>query len=154
MIERRNVKRLTAVTAALLVAVAGYEGYRELAYRDAVGVPTIGFGTTHGVQMGDRLDPVRAVMRLNDDLDVFAEDIASCIGDVPLAQHEWDAFLSLAYNIGSGAFCRSTLVRKLRTLDYEGACKEILRWNKAGGKVLAGLVKRREKEYATCMGQS
>jgi lysozyme len=71
---------------------------------------------------------------------------------VPLHQYEWDAYVSLTYNIGSGAFCRSTLVRKLNAQDYTGACKEILRWNKAGGRVLNGLTKRRPADYNTCMG--
>ena len=72
---------------------------------------------------------------------------------MPLHQHEYDAFLSLAYNIGPGAFCGSTLVRKLNAEDYAGACAEILRWDKAGGKTVAGLTKRRQAEYRQCMGQ-
>lgn len=105
---RKSVLGLTA-SALLVGTLAGYEGYREHAYRDSVGVPTIGFGTTSGVRMGQRTDPVRAVQRLAAEADVFAREIATCIGDVPLAQHEFDAFASLAYNIGAPAFCGSTL---------------------------------------------
>jgi lysozyme len=60
--------------------------------------------------------------------------------------------VSLSYNIGTGAFCNSTLVKKLRTYDYEGACKEILRWDKFKGEPLKGLTHRRQREYKLCMG--
>lgn len=149
-------KSALALTASALVvgSLAGYEGYREHAYRDSVGVPTIGFGSTAGVRMGQRTDPVRAVQRLARETDAFAREIATCIGDVPLAQHEFDAFASLAYNIGAPAFCASTLVKRLQTTppDYPGACAQILRWTYAGGKVEPGLLTRRKAEYRQCMG--
>ena len=66
--------------------------------------------------------------------------------------HEFSAFVSLTYNIGEGAFCRSTLVKKLNAGDYEGACKEILRWDRFQGKPLRGLTLRRQDEYRQCMG--
>lgn len=151
-------KSALALTASALVvgSLAGYEGYREHAYRDSVGVPTIGFGSTAGVRMGQRTDPVRAVQRLARETDAFAREIATCIGDVPLAQHEFDAYVSLSYNIGAPAFCGSTLVRKLqaRPPDYPGACAQILRWTYAGGRVEPGLVTRRKAEYAQCMGRA
>jgi lysozyme len=71
---------------------------------------------------------------------------------VPLYQHEYDAYLSLSYNIGPTAFCKSTLVRKLNQQDYSGACAQILRWNRAGGEVVRGLSIRREAEYKQCLG--
>lgn len=150
---RKSVLGLTA-SALLVGTLAGYEGYREHAYRDSVGVPTIGFGSTGGVRMGQRTDPVRAVQRLAAEADAYAREIAACIGDVPLAQHEFDAYVSLAYNIGAPAFCGSSLVRKLRQTppDYPGACAQILRWTYAGGKVELGLVTRRKAEYRQCMG--
>ena len=152
---RRSALTLTA--GVLLVgALAGYEGYREHAYRDAVGVPTIGFGSTQGVRMGQRTDPVQAVQRLARDADAHARRVAACIGHVPLYQQEFDAYASLAYNIGTSAFCGSTLVRKLKQTppDYAGACREILRWTYAGGQKLPGLVTRREAEYRQCMGSA
>lgn len=150
---RKSVLGLTA-SALLVGTLAGYEGYREHAYRDSVGVPTIGFGTTSGVRIGQRTDPVRAVQRLAAEADAFAREIAICIGDVPLAQHEFDAFASLAYNIGPPAFCASTLVKRLQATppDYSGACAQILRWTYAGGKVEPGLLARRKTEYRQCMG--
>ncbi|WP_418648874.1 lysozyme [Thauera butanivorans] len=140
-------------SAALVASLAGYEGYRAAAYRDAVGVPTLGFGTTAGVTLADRTDPVRAVQRLAADAQAHAREAARCIGDVPLYQHEFDAFVDLAYNVGTPAFCSSTLVKKLRATppDYPGACAELLRWVYAGGKRLRGLELRRAEQYRLCM---
>lgn len=144
------------VSALALAGIAGFEGYRRHAYDDGVGVHTVGFGTTTGVRPGDSLSPERAVLRLAQVADRMGREIARCIGDVPLHQHEFDAYVSLAYNIGPGAFCRSTLVRRLRQTppDYTGACREILRWTRAGGRVLPGLVKRRQAEHAQCVGHA
>lgn len=140
------------ISATVLVSIALHEGYREKAYQDAVGVATVGYGETTGVRMGDRTTPERALVQLLKSTEKHAGAIRQCI-KVPLYQHEFDAYVSLAYNIGPGNFCRSTLVKKLNAGDYTGACQEIKRWNKAGGKVLAGLTKRRQKEYRLCMGE-
>jgi lysozyme len=72
---------------------------------------------------------------------------------VPLFQYEFAAFVSLAYNIGVGAFCGSTLVKKLNAEDYAGACAEISKWNKFKGKPLLGLTRRRAEERAICEGR-
>lgn len=153
----RLAPSLLVVSGVALAAIAGFEGYRRLAYDDGVGVQTVGFGTTRHedgrpVRPGDAMDPVRAVRRLAADADATAQGVARCIGAVPLAQHEFDAFVSLAYNIGVGAFCRSTVVRRLQQSppDYAGACEAILLWNRAGGQVLPGLVARREAEARWC----
>jgi len=150
----RLAASLLTASVLALGSIAGFEGYRERTYDDGVGVNTIGFGATEGVKPGDKIDPVRAVQRLAADTDAHAKGIARCIGDVPLHQHEFDAYVILAYNIGVGAFCKSTLVKKLKQVppDYAGACAEILRWNKAGGRELRGLTKRRQAEHAMCMG--
>ncbi len=141
------------VSAAALVGIATHEGYRGEAYRDAVGVPTIGFGETAGVKMGDKTTPGRSLVQLLGSTNRHADAIRKCIA-VPLYQHEFDAYVSLSYNIGPGAFCQSTLVKKLNAGDYAGACEEIKRWNRAGGKVLPGLTKRREQEYRLCKGET
>jgi lysozyme len=143
-----------ALSASALVGIAVHEGYREAAYRPVPGdVPTIGFGTTAGVQMGDRIEPVQALVRKLADVQKFEGALKRCVR-VPLHQHEYDAFLSLAYNIGSGAFCGSTLVRKLNAGDYAGACAEILRWDRFQGQPLRGLTLRRQAEHRQCLGTS
>lgn len=148
----------SAIAVAMIV---GFEGYRDRAYDDGVGVATVGFGSTRHkdgtpIRPGDTVTPERAVVMLAQDADRIARELAACIGDVPLYRHEWDAFVSWAYNVGSRAACHSTLVKKLRETppDYAGACRELLRWTRAGGRELAGLVKRREKEYRMCMGDT
>jgi lysozyme len=140
------------VSATTLVGIAMHEGYMENAYLDSVGVPTIGFGETNGVQLGQKTSPTRALATLLQSADKHAQGMSSCI-QVPIHQHEFDAYISLTYNIGVGNFCRSTLVKKLNAQDYGGACKEILRWNRAGGQVLNGLTKRRQQEYKKCIGE-
>lgn len=150
------MKRVSIATlvlsASALVGIAVHEGYREAAYRPVPGdVPTIGFGTTAGVQMGDRIEPVQALVRKLADVQQFEGALKRCVR-VPLHQHEYDAFLSLAYNIGSGAFCGSTLVRLLNQGDYRGACDQILRWDRFQGQPLRGLTLRRQAEHRQCLG--
>lgn len=154
MIKRTSIAALS-LSAAALVGVAVHEGYRGEAYIPVPGDrPTLGFGYAGPeVQMGQRTDPVRALIQLNATADRFQREMKTCIGDVPMFQHEWDAYFSLAYNIGTGAFCRSTLVRKLKSGDYAGACDEILKWDRFQGKPLAGLTKRRQQEHQQCLGR-
>ena len=141
-----------ALSASALVGIASWEGYVEKAYQDIVGVWTIGFGTTAGVKPNQSTNPVAALQRKIDDIQKFEGALKECV-TVPLHQHEYDAYISLAYNIGPTAFCNSTLVRKLNAGDYEGSCKEILRWNRAGGQVVKGLDNRRKAEYQLCIGK-
>lgn len=151
-----NRVRVAALTlsASALIGIAVHEGYRDTAYIPVKGdVPTIGFGTTEGVKQGDRITVERALVRLLADASKFEQAVKRC-APVPMFQYEYSAYVSLAYNIGSGAFCRSTLVKKLNAGDYDGACKEILRWNRAGGKEVRGLTIRRQQEYVLCTGQA
>ncbi|MEW5790017.1 MAG: lysozyme [Pseudomonadota bacterium] len=152
---------LITVSALTLASIAGYEGYRRAAYDDGAGVKTVGFGSTRHidgqpVQPGDAVTPERAVVMLARDADRIWREAAACIGEVPLSDGEAAAFQSLAYNIGAGAFCRSTLVKRLKETppDYAGACREILKWTRAGGREMPGLVKRRQAEYRQCIGEA
>lgn len=149
--KRWSAAALTA-SALALASIAGYEGYRGTSYNDGAGVTTVGFGTAR-VAPGTTTDPVRAVQQLARDADKTAQGIQRCLGEVLLYQWEFDSYVSLAYNIGVGAFCRSTIVKRLKTTPpgYAGACKAILPFNRAGGQVMPGLVKRRQKEYTNCM---
>lgn len=143
---------LLALSASALVGIAVHEGYRGEAYEPVKGdVPTIGFGTTEGVEMGDRITPERALVRLLNDSNKFQNAVRRC-APVPMHQYEFDAYVSLTYNIGEGAFCKSTLVKKLNAGDYEGACAQILRWDRFKGRPLPGLTKRRQQEYEQCLG--
>lgn len=152
-----------ALSAAALVALVGHEGYTDRAVIPVKGdVPTIGFGTTAGVKMGDATTPPQALARALTDAQRFEGALKECVR-VPLAQREYDAYIQFSYNVGSSAFCRSTLVQRLNTADYSGACGELLRWRFFQGKDCAlpenarlcgGLAARRQAEYRQCMGAS
>jgi len=119
-------------------------------------VPTKGFGTTTNadgspVKMGDKTTPVRALIDLQRDLNVFEAAVKRC-APVPMFQHEYDAWVSFTYNVGQGAFCKSTAAKKLNALDYTGACNEMIRWNRVDGLVIRGLTIRREAERKKCLG--
>lgn len=159
--RQRMAPVFLTISALSIAGIAVYEGYRARAYDDGAGVSTVGFGITtredgSPVKPGDTITPERAVVRLAQEVDRTQRELRACIGDVPLYQHEWDAYVSWAYNVGTGAACRSTLVKMLRQHppDYAGACRELLRWTKAGGRELPGLAKRRQSEYRMCVGES
>ena len=151
--KARIVIGALTLSASALVGIAVHEGYRGEAYTPVKGdVPTLGYGTTDGVKPGDTIEPVQALVRKLQDVQKFEGALKQCVR-VPLHQHEYDAFLSLAYNIGPGAFCGSTLVRRLNAGDYAGACAEILRWDRFRGEPLRGLTRRRQAENRQCLGQ-
>lgn len=132
--------------------ITSFEGTRFNAYDDGVGVWTIGTGTTvypNGVKVkqGDTCTPEQAKAYFKHDLAKFEKTVNNSV-TVPLTQNQFDALVSLTYNIGSGAFNNSTLLKKLNKGDYQGAADQFLAWNKAGGKVMKGLVRRREAERA------
>ncbi|WP_338149530.1 lysozyme [Acinetobacter higginsii] len=132
--------------------IASFEGTKLKAYDDGVGVWTIGIGTTvypNGVKVkkGDSCTLDQAKTYFAHDLKRFEASVNNLV-KVPLSQNQFDALVSLTYNIGSTAFKNSTLLKKLNAKDYAGAADQFLRWNKGGGKVLKGLVRRREAERA------
>lgn len=151
MSQRTNVAALV-LSAAALIGIVVHEGYSDTAYVPVAGdVPTIGFGTTGGVKLGDKTTPIKALERALTDVNSFEDALKKCV-KVPLHQYEYDAYISLSYNIGSSAFCNSTLVKLLNSGNYEEACKQILRWDKFQGKPLRGLTIRRQSEYKQCIG--
>jgi lysozyme len=113
-------------------------------------VPTMGFGTTEGVKMGDRTTPVKAVQRALQDVSKYEGAVKKCV-KVPLHQAEYDVYVDLAYNIGTGAFCGSTLVKLLNQEQYREACEQVLRWDKFKGQPLRGLTLRRQRDHAKCV---
>lgn len=122
-----------------------FEGLRLEAYRDSVGIPTIGYGHTHGVKMGDVITGAQADAFLREDLQVAELTINTNV-KVKLTQGQLDALASFVFNLGSGNFVKSTLLKKLNTGDYAGAADEFGKWVNAGGKKLPGLVNRRAAE--------
>lgn len=128
--------------------IKGFEDLRLVAYPDpgTGGKPwTIGWGHTKGVKQGDRITQEQAEQFLSDDLAVFELTVNSAIKR-PMMQNQFDAMVSLAFNIGGSAFAGSTLVKKFNTGDAKGAADEFPKWKNSGGKVMPGLVKRRAAE--------
>ena len=155
-IDLDAVKNMLGIPESMSVSNKGvdliceFEGKRLVAYDDGVGVWTIGFGTIkypNGVRVkkGDTCTLEQAKEYMRHDLIEFEHTVNSSV-KVPLNQNQFDALVSLAYNIGSNAFKSSTLVKKLNTGDYQGAADQFNMWVNAGGKRMQGLVNRRDKE--------
>ncbi len=156
-----------AFSALSLIGLALSEGYTDKAIIPTKGdVPTLGFGTTTrpdgtAVRMGDTTNPVEALQRKARDLQRFEGALKQCV-TVPLYQHEYDAYVDHAYNIGTGAFCSSTIVRRLNAGDYQGACDAILMWKRVGqqdcsipgNRICWGLWQRRLATHKQCLGGS
>ena len=102
--------------------------------------------------MGDKISVPEALERLMRDVENAESAIGQCV-KVPLSQGEYDAYTSFIFNVGGNAFCASTLVKKLNAGDYPGACLELKRWVYVDGKVVHGLVKRRNMEFQMCMNK-
>ena len=142
-----------ATAGALSIAtavVSYYEGYRPTAYRDPVGIATICYGHTATARMGQTLSQERCTELLQADLG-HAFSAVDRRAQVDLPPPTRAALASFVYNVGEGAFARSTLLRKLNAGDLRGACHELNRWVYAGGRKLNGLVKRRATERELCL---
>ncbi|MBG0660369.1 lysozyme [Enterobacter roggenkampii] len=135
-----------------IAMIKQFEGCKLTAYQDSVGVWTIGYGWTKPVDG----KPIRAGMTIKQEtaerllktgLVSYESDVSRLV-KVGLTQGQFDALVSFTYNLGVRSLSTSTLLRKLNAGDYAGAADEFLRWNKAGGKVLNGLTRRREAERA------
>ena len=136
-------------TALAVPLVMLYEGTVLQSYRDPINKITACTGHTGPeLRMGQRYTKEQCETMLYGDLLKHA-DALNCI-KTPLADNQKAAFLSFAFNVGNGAFCKSTLVRKANAGDLMGACAELSRWVIAGGRELPGLVKRRAAERELC----
>lgn len=172
---RMAIASLT-LAASTLVGLALSEGWEPVAKPPIPGdVPTVGYGSTRNpdgspVVSGQRVTPDRGLVMLLADADRFQRAVKSC---APYEMHpyEFSAYVQLTYNVGEGAFCNSSIPRKLEAKDYEGACKKILEFNKfrdctkpavynqQKGKwecplvEIKGLTLRRQREYQECIGE-
>lgn len=157
-----------SLSAAGLVGLVSHEGYTDQAVQPLPGDKwTYGFGSTTredgtAVLPGDKITPVRALIKAQQDVSGKEAEIKRCLGpDAAMHQHEWDFVVSMAYNIGTARWCGSTMAQLFRANQHEAACKQVMRWTFYQGKDCLdrsnkcyGLVERRQKEYLQCMGQS
>ena len=128
-----------------LSLIKKFEGCEYNAYKCAAGVWTIGYGHTAGVKEGDLVTQQEAENLLTKDLEEFEESVIEAV-DMPMSQHQFDALVSWTFNLGPSNLNSSTMLKVLNKGDYEDVPAQIKRWNKAGGKVLEGLTRRREAE--------
>lgn len=129
-----------------LAVTKSFEGCVLTAYRDLVGVLTIGYGHTGpDVKPGMVINAAQATDLLKKDLEKFVT-AANKLIKVEVTQGQFDACVDLMFNIGEGAFGKSTLLKKLNAGDYVGAHDEFVKWCYAGGKVVPGLLRRRQAE--------
>ena len=139
------------VNQATINLIKEFEGWRAEAYLDPVGICTIGYGTTAAAGVG--IVPVLGMVITKEEGEWYLQQAVEKFSDqiedyftVDPNENEFGAFVSLAYNIGPGAFKKSSALRHFNNGDKARSAKSILLWNKAGGKILGGLVRRREAE--------
>lgn len=126
--------------------ITDFEGFRGEAYRDIVGVLTIGYGFTQGVKLGDKMTREEADRRLRHDLIAYESAVEEAVG--ACNQNQFDALVCFAWNIGTGGMRKSTVIKAHRRGDFDAAARAFSMWNKAGGKVVSGLTRRRSAEAA------
>lgn len=147
-----RLRKTATMMVAAIALIGSWEGVRTVAYKDIVGVPTVCFGETRGVKMGDKYTIDECKAMLGDAVVEFEVGMRKClINPDAIPAKTYVSFLSLSYNIGTSAFCGSTVARRANAGDYRGACNAIPLWNKAGGKVVQGLVNRRADEMKICL---
>lgn len=136
-----------------IALIQEFEGCWLRAYRCPAGILTIGYGHTGpDVKAGQVISHSEADDLLRDDLRKFESGVSSYIGDTPTTQNQFDAMVCLAFNIGLGAFKKSSVLREHCKPDHAKAADAFLLWNKGGGRVLPGLVRRRNAERVLYMG--
>jgi len=138
-------KKIMQISKEGLALIKKFEGFESRAYLCPAGVWTIGYGHTKDVKEGDEWSQAHAEHMLEIELEEFCEYVNKMV-KVPLEQYQFDALVAWVYNLGAGNFKESTLLRVLNQGDYDDVPHQIKRWNKAGGRVLQGLVRRREAE--------
>lgn len=144
-----------AVLAAAAAFVGPWEGERNEAYLDRIASPpvwTVCYGETRGVQQGDRYASAQCQQMLIKALETYHAGIAACVPALPQQPGGVQvALTSWTYNVGIGAACGSTLARLANAGDWRGACNQLPRWNKAGGREIRGLTNRRAAEQRICL---
>lgn len=149
-LSRHKKKSAGMVLALALPLVAQYEGLRTKSYLDPVGVLTVCYGETESVVSGVSYTEKECKEMLSARLGYFSLQVDRLV-KIDISPETHAALSSFAYNVGLSAFEKSTLLKKMNAGDIIGACNELPRWNKANGKILPGLVKRRQAEKKLCL---
>ncbi len=134
-----------AISEEGLSLIKRFEGCRLEAYKCSGGVWTIGYGHTSGVKETDTITQDEADKLLQEDVEQFEKYVDDYV-TVKLGQSQFDALVAWTFNLGVGNLRESTMLKKLNSEDYASVPSEMKRWNKAGGKTLDGLIRRRKAE--------
>jgi len=150
---RKTGLGLTVAGSIAVGLVGAWEGFRTKAYIPIPGdVPTICFGSTRGVKMGDTKTAAECKALLGTELVEYEGNMRRClVNPDKIPDKPYVTFLSLTYNIGSRGFCNSSIARKANAGDLRGACDALLLYNRASGRVVQGLVNRRKAERKMCL---
>ena len=139
-----------ALSVTTFISLAAWESFSAKPYKDIGGVWTDGFGNTVNVVPTKSVSVPQALKQLGDNVSVSEKAVKSCITR-PMTQGQYDAFVKFTFNVGGGAFCKSTLVKKFNAGDSVGACNELSRWVYVKGQRVQGLANRREAERQLCL---
>jgi lysozyme len=152
---QKTLKATVGASCALLLLayVPDFEGVILRGYKDPIGIVTACAGHTKTAILGRPYTPQECQVLLEVDLVEHADGVLACTPGLRGKTGPLAAASSFAFNVGVGAYCRSTMARKFNAGDIDGGCAELDRWTRAGGKVLPGLVKRRATERAICEGR-
>lgn len=147
---------LLTVSSIALLTISSQEGFSPIPYKDINGVLTNGYGNAT-INPARNVTQKQALADLNQNVSMIGKKISQCI-KVPITQNQYDAYINLSYNIGSSAFCKSTLVKTLNAGDDIGSCNQIMRWTYVGNKdckikanKCGGIVARREAMKNLCL---
>ena len=152
-ISKTRIAVGSGIAAALAIAVpvvSKWEGKRNDPYLDIVKIPTVCYGETRVKMQHYTDDQCKAMLQQSMQSD-YMEPVAKCIPQIADRPYQLAAMSSLAYNAGVSGVCNSTAAKRMRAGDIAGGCQAIKFWNKAGGRVVQGLVNRRADEYRICM---
>jgi lysozyme len=130
-----------------IALITEFEGFRSKAYLCPAGVPTIGYGFTLGVQLGDTITKEQAKRRLARELESYEAAVTRACTNEP-NQNEFDALVCFAFNVGAAGMAKSSVIKAHNRGDHQAAARAFSLWNRAGGKVWAGLTRRRAAEAA------
>ena len=149
---------LLSLSASGLIFLASQESYSPVPYKDTKGIITNGFGNA-SITPNQKVTVPKALEDLKQNTSEAGKAVSSCVMS-RITQNQYDAFVSLAYNVGSYSFCKSTIVKKANQDDLIGACEEFKRWTFVGGKDCKiksnncyGIYKRREAERQLCLSE-
>ena len=142
-----------AIAAAVIVTatpfIAKWEGLETTAYKDIVGVPTVCYGETRGVKMGDHYTKEQCLAMLQDGVSDFYAKLQPCMTNPNIPVGVQASMLELGYNVGVSAVCKSTMMKLANQGKYKESCDELGKWVKAGGRTIKGLENRRADSKVT-----